>query len=224
MRLCVRRARGARREKRADCFDVSLNEGIIINIGIYVYDAAEVLDFAGPFEVFSTASRLGIQNAIDVFLVAETDRLVVARNGFTVNPDFTISDHPHLDLLLVPGGVHTEELTRKNVIAWIRAQAASAAGVASVCTGAFLLAEAGLLDGRTVTTHWEDVSALRNDYPALTVQEDVRWVEDGPITTSAGISAGIDMSLSIVEKLFGNDLAVRTARQMEYVWIQKVPG
>lgn len=224
MRLCVRRARGARRERCADRFDVSLNEEITINIGIYVYDAAEVLDFAGPFEVFSTASRLGTQNAIDVFLVAETDRLVVARNGFTVKPDFTISDHPHLDLLLVPGGVHTEELTRKNVIAWIREQAVSASGIASVCTGAFLLAEAGLLDGRTVTTHWEDVPALRNDYPALTVQEDVRWVEDGPITTSAGISAGIDMSLSMVEKLFGNDLAVRTARQMEYVWIQKVPG
>ncbi|NOX69836.1 MAG: DJ-1/PfpI family protein [Gammaproteobacteria bacterium] len=195
-----------------------------MNIGIYVYDAAEVLDFSGPFEVFSTASRLHTQNEINVFLVAETDRLVVARSGFTIKPNFTISDHPHLDLLLVPGGVHTEELTRKNVIAWIRAQAACAAGVASVCTGAFLLAEAGLLDGRTVTTHWEDVPALRNDYPALTVQEDVRWVEDGPITTSAGISAGIDMSLSIVEKLFGNDLAVKTARQMEYVWIQKVPG
>ncbi len=196
----------------------------MINIGIYVYDAAEVLDFSGPFEVFSTASRLDTQNEINVFLVAETDRLVVARSGFTIKPNFTISDHPHLDLLLVPGGVHTEELTRKNVIAWIRAQAACAAGVASVCTGAFLLAEAGLLGGRTVTTHWEDVPALGNDYPALTVQEDVRWVEDGPITTSAGISAGIDMSLSIVEKLFGNDLAVKTARQMEYVWIQKVPG
>jgi len=170
--------------------------------------------------VFSTASRFLGRNKIVVFLIGETDRLVVARNGFTVKPDFTIKNHPHLDLLVVPGGIHTGELSRKSVIAWISEQAASASGIASVCTGAFLLAEAGLLDGRNVTTHWEDVPALRNDYPGLTVLEDVRWVEDGPVTTSAGISAGIDMSLSIVDKLFDSDLAIRTARQMEYAWDQ----
>lgn len=189
-----------------------------INIGIYVYDDAEVLDFSGPFEVFATAARLDDKNNISVFLIGETVQLVVARNGFTVKPGFTLENHPHLDLLLVPGGVHTKEMTRKRVISWIGEQAATARLTASVCTGAFLLAEAGLLKGRKVTTHWEDVPALRDSYPDLAVLEQVRWVEDGPIVTSAGISAGLDMSLFILEKLFGGELAKRTARQMDYAW------
>lgn len=191
-----------------------------INIGIFVYEDAEVLDFAGPFEVFSTASRLHGQAEIEVFLISEVDQPVVARNGFTVKPDFTIEQHPKVDLLLIPGGVHTQELGKKRVIEWISELATTVPHIASVCTGAFLLAEAGLLNGRTVTTHWEDIPALRSSYPELTVSQGIRWVEDGPITTSAGISAGIDMSLSIVAKYFGIDLAVRTARQMEYEWSQ----
>lgn len=183
-----------------------------------------MLDFAGPFEVFSTASRLENQAKIDIFLIGETGQLVLARNGFTVKPDFAIAQHPKIDLLIIPGGVHTNELRKKQIIDWIREQAATGSYVASVCTGAFLLAEAGLLDGRTVTTHWEDIQALRSSYPNLTVAEDVRWVEDGAITTSAGISAGIDMSLSIVDKLFGIDLAKRTARQMDYPWAQRASG
>jgi transcriptional regulator GlxA family with amidase domain len=195
-----------------------------MNIGIFVYDDAEVLDFAGPFEVFSTASRLDDRAEIGVFLIGETGNLVVARNGFAVKPEFAIEHHPKIDLLLVPGGVHTNELCKKNVIDWIREQAATDLQVASVCTGAFLLAEAGLLDGRTVTTHWEDIHELRSGYPNITVSEGVRWVDDGPITTSAGISAGIDMSLSIVASRFGRDLARRTARQMEYIWAQNASG
>lgn len=197
------------------------NEGLTINVCIFVYDGAEVLDFAGPFEVFSTASRLDDQTEIRVFLIGETSQLVVARNGFTVKPDFAIEHHPKIDLLIIPGGVHTNELCNHRIIDWIREQAATEIYMASVCTGAFLLAEAGLLDGRTVTTHWEDIQTLRSSYPNLTVLEGVKWMEDGPITTSAGISAGIDMSLSIVDKLFGIDLAIRTARQMDYAWAQK---
>lgn len=171
--------------------------------------------------MFSTASRLHEQAEIDVFLIGEFDQLLVARNGLTVKPDFTIEQHPKIDLLLISGGVHANELAKKRVIDWIREQATIVPNIASVCTGAFLLAEAGLLDGRTVTTHWEDIPALHSSYPDLTVSDGVRWVEDGPITTSAGISAGIDMSLSIVDKHFGIDVATRTARQMEYEWIQK---
>ncbi len=174
--------------------------------------------------MFSTASRLHEQAEIEVFLISEIDQLLVARNGFTVKPDFTIEQHPKVDLLLISGGVHTNELGKRHVIDWIRAQATTVPNVASVCTGAFLLAEAGLLNGRTVTTHWEDIAALRSSYPDVTVSQGVRWVEDGPITTSAGISAGIDMSLSIVDKHFGIDLATRTARQMEYEWIQTASG
>lgn len=204
-----------------NCFS---NGRTTINIGIFVYEDAEVLDFAGPFEVFSTASRLEQQAEIEVFLISEIDQLIVARNGFAVKPDWTIERHPKLDLLLIPGGVHTKELGKKHVIGWIRELATTVPNIASVCTGAFLLAETGLLNGRTVTTHWEDIPALRSSYPDLTVSQGVRWVEDGPITTSAGISAGIDMSLSIVGKHFGIDLAIRTARQMEYEWIRTAPG
>ena len=170
--------------------------------------------------MFSTASRLDDQAGISVFLVGETGQLVVARNGFTVKPDFGIAHHPKIDLLLIPGGIHTNELRKPQIIEWIKEQAAIGLHVASVCTGAFLLAEAGLLDGRKVTTHWEDIPALQDSYPTLTVLKDVRWVEDGSITTSAGISAGIDMSLMIVGSLFGTNLAKRTARQMEYAWTQ----
>jgi transcriptional regulator GlxA family with amidase domain len=192
-----------------------------INIGIFIYEGAEVLDFAGPFEVFSTASRLDKQAGINVVLISEVDQLVPARYGFTVKPNFTIDQHPKVDLLLIPGGVHTKELEKKHVINWIREQATTVPYIASVCTGAFLLAEADLLKGRTVTTHWEDIPELQDTYPDITVSEGVRWLEDGSITTSAGISAGIDMSLAIVGKHFGIDLAKRTARQMEYDWVQK---
>lgn len=189
-----------------------------MNIGIYVYDDAEVLDFAGPYEVFSTAARLQPGADISVFLVGRSGELVSARNGFKVMPDFAVDHHPSIELLLIPGGVHTAELAKPDVIDWIRRQSAAAAWTASVCTGAFLLAEAGVLSGRRVTTHWEDIPALRRDYPGLEVLENVRWLEAGNVVTSAGISAGIDMSLALVGKLFGRELAVRTARQMEYTW------
>lgn len=194
-----------------------------MNIGIYVYDDAEVLDFAGPFEVFSTAARLEPAAGIQVFLVGQTGEPVAARNGFRVTPDFAIDRHPDIELLLVPGGVHTLELAKPPVIDWIRRQAALATLTASVCTGAFLLAEARVLTNQTVTTHWEDIPALRRDYPDLDVRADVRWIGAGNVVTSAGISAGIDMSLALVGRLFGRDLAVRTTRQMEYRWSEQPP-
>lgn len=188
-----------------------------MNVGIYIYDDAEVLDFAGPYEVFAVASRLQSEGErISVSLIGETGGIVRARNGFRVIPDFSFSDHPSLDLLIVAGGIHTAELEKPQVIEWIRSVAGSAGLVASVCTGAFLLAEAGLLDGLPVTTHWEDIPDLRSSYPSLEVKENVRWLRAGRMATSAGISAGIDMSLALVSEFFGVGLAERTARQMEY--------
>lgn len=189
-----------------------------MNVGIYVYDDAEVLDFAGPFEVFSTGARLDRALGLAVFLIGETGETIVARNGFRVVPHHAISGHPPIDVLLVPGGVHTAELLKPRVIEWIGKQAAGAGWVTSVCTGAFLLARAGLLDGRRVTTHWEDIPDLRRDFPSLDVVENVRWVEDGNRITSAGIAAGIDMSLHLLSRLAGAELAARTARQMDYPW------
>lgn len=190
-----------------------------MNVGIYIYDNAEVLDFSGPFEVFTTANRLrDIEQAFNVFLVAEQAGPVTARGGYSLNPHYDITNHPDIDVLIVVGGVHTEELKKANVLKWVADTAEKARMVASVCTGAFILAEAGVLAGCQVTTHWEDIDDLRQSYPDLTVVEGRRWVDEGRIVTSGGISAGIDMSLHLVSKLFSLELAEKTARQMEFDW------
>jgi transcriptional regulator GlxA family with amidase domain len=135
-----------------------------------------------------------------------------------VQPDYVFAEHPPIGVLLVPGGVVTAERRRPEVTAWIDSTARQATLAASVCTGAFLLAQAGLLDGRTATTHWEDIDDLRAMFPAVQVVGERRWVDQGPVVTSAGISAGIDMSLHLVERLAGRELALRTARQMDFDW------
>ena len=192
-----------------------------MNIGIYIYDDAEVLDFSGPFEVFSKANRLA-DNNWQVFFVAEHAQAVIARAGFSVNPHYSFVDHPAIDLLIVVGGVHTVELEKPAVINWIRETAGATAKVASVCTGTFLLAKAGLLDGLTVTTHWEDLADLANMFPRLNVISNKRWVSQGKFTTSAGISAGIDMSLQLVTELGSSELAELTAKQMQYQWHKNI--
>lgn len=192
-------------------------------IGIYVYDEVEVLDFSGPFEVFTTASRVyGRQNPgaslFDVYLIAEQNALVTARADFKVQPHYIIRNHPKLDVLIVPGGVHTHELEKPEVIEWIQQTAGTTQLTASVCTGAFLLAKANLLEGKSVTTHWEDIPDLHAMFPSLDIKEDIPWVDNGNIVTSAGISAGIEMALHLITKLAGKELAVKTARQMQYTW------
>lgn len=191
----------------------------MLNIGIYIYDGAEVLDFSGPFEVFSTANRLvGNSNCFNVFLIAESKQPVNARGGYSVNPHYGFNDHPDIDVLVVSGGVHTHEVQKTQVVDWVGRIAKSVQLVASVCTGAFILAEAGMLAGLKVTTHWEDIADLQSSYPELMVIGSQRWVDTGKIVTSGGISAGIDMSLHLVSKLINTELAERTARQMEFAW------
>lgn len=195
-----------------------------MNVGIYIYNEVEVLDFAGPYEVFTTAARVwGRQNPaalklFEVFLIAEEANLVHARANFQVQPHYTIQNHPGVDVLIVPGGVHVHELEKTQVIEWIARLSPKTKLTASVCTGAFLLAKAGILQDKSCTTHWEDVADLRAMFPALDVREDVAWMDNGRIVTSAGISAGIEMALHLVTKLAGKELAVKTARQMQYTW------
>lgn len=188
-----------------------------MNIGIYIYNQAEVLDFSGPFEVFSTAKRLGAED-LNVFLISENAGPVIARGGFKVLADYSLNNHPEIDLLMVVGGVHTDEMNKRNVLDWLASVSGSASQVASVCTGAFLLAKAGLLEGLAVTTHWEDISDLALQFPCLDVISDKRWVASGKFTTSGGISAGIDMSLHLVSVHNGLQFAKKVARQMEYSW------
>ena len=190
-----------------------------MNIAIYVYEDAEVLDFSGPFEVFSTASRVSHDQPFEVFLVAETPDIVKARGAFKVLPDYGFETHPAVDVLIVVGGDHSREINKPQVISWIAAQAQHAKLVASVCTGAFLLAKAGVITTQQVTTHWQDVDELKQSFEQLDVVTGVRWVEQGNIVTSGGISAGIDMSLHLVARLHSQQLAERTARQMEFLWL-----
>ncbi|USX26781.1 DJ-1/PfpI family protein [Oxalobacteraceae bacterium OTU3CINTB1] len=195
-------------------------------IGIYVFNNVEVLDFAGPYEVFTCATRVagkldpGAPPPFQVRTVGATLAMLRARAGLSVLPETDFAGGDLVDVLIVPGGVVDAELARPEVIDWIAARAGACELVASVCTGAFLLAKAGLLDGQRVTTHWDDVAGLRAAFPALQVEENRRWIDNGATVTSGGISAGIDMSLHLVERLAGRELALRTARQMEYDWNQ----
>jgi len=197
-------------------------EKCYMNIGILLFDDVEVLDFCGPFEVFSVAAEIGAASGgappFTVFTLAERAGLVRTAGGLKVQPDYTIDDHPPINLLLVPGGWGTRrEADNPRLIDWIRAQDAQTELTTSVCTGAFLLGRAGLLQGHQVTTHWGSIERLRRELPGVTVLEDARFVDEGKIVTSAGISAGIDMALHLVARLQGEDLAHQTARQMEYI-------
>lgn len=189
-----------------------------LNVGIYIYDNAEVLDFSGPFEVFTTATRVAKTPHFNTFLVSESGGTVTARAGYQVLANYGFANHPPIDVLIVVGGVHTEEMTKPNVLAWVKQQAQSAQLVASVCTGAFILGAAGVLTEQNATTHWDDIADLRTQFPALNVIENKRWVDEGRLITSGGISAGIDMSLHIVGRLTELALAEKTARQMEFDW------
>lgn len=195
-----------------------------MTVGIYIYNEVEVLDFSGPFEVFSTASRVkarldaAMLHFFDVFTIGEKAAPVMARGGLQVMPGYSIADHPGIDVLIIPGGIVSSELGKKHLISWIKASSDTAVITASVCTGAFLLAKAGLLLKKAATTHWEDIDDFVAMFPDIEMKRDARWVEDGNIVTAAGISAGIDMSLHLVSRLDTIDLAVRTARQMEYNW------
>lgn len=197
-----------------------------LRVLILAFDGVETLDFAGPFEVFTTASRVsqrmrpGTAAPFDVASVAHAQRgqPVQARAGLQLLANHTLADSPAADVLIVPGGVVDAPMASPDTLRWMADQAARAKIVASVCTGAFLLAESGVVSNDSVTTHWEDIAELRERFPSLDVREGVRWVDNGRIVSSAGISAGIDMSLHLVERLAGRELAERTARQMDYEW------
>ena len=197
------------------------------SVGIFVFEGVELLDLAGPHEVFTTASRLHRRDheqdpeLFGVFTVGRTGEPVKAHAGLLITPDYAFSGCPEVDVLVVPGGMVDAELARAESIGWIAAAAMRTSITASVCTGAFFLAAAGLLDGRRATTHWEDVDDLRERWPSVTVEEGARWIDEGGVVTAAGISAGIDMSLHLVERLAGRDLALRTAHQMDYSWIDE---
>jgi transcriptional regulator GlxA family with amidase domain len=189
------------------------------HVAILLFDDAEVLDFCGPFEVFSVTGREIEKGSFRVWTVAEEERLVVARNGLRVQPDYTLANCPPFGILLVPGGMGTRrEMNRPEITDWIRERATSAELVLSVCTGALLLAKAGLLDGLEATTHFGALDLLCSVAPQTKVHKDRRFIDNGKVITSAGVAAGIDMSFHVVARLLGADTAQTTARYMEYPW------
>jgi transcriptional regulator GlxA family with amidase domain len=194
------------------------------SVAILLFEEAEVLDFAGPFEVFFTASRIhrrlfpASPPPFDVFTIAEQSGPVATRGRFTVLPHHSFDSHPPIQILIVPGGVVSAQVEDPTLRQWIVGVSRQAELVASVCTGSFLLAQAGLLRGRRATTHWEDAADLQRDFPDVRVVADARWIDEGTIVTAAGISAGLDMSLHLVARFEGEELAMLTARQMDYRW------
>jgi transcriptional regulator GlxA family with amidase domain len=191
-------------------------------VGIVVYEAVEVLDFCGPFEVFSL-TRLNEErrreepSPFNVFLIAEATSPVVATGGMKVVPDYDLDTCPQLDILIIPGGWGAiREMNNERLVNWIGTRSKQVDTLSSVCTGALLLGKAGLLDGKRATTHWRFLDRMQELFPRVTVERQVHFVEEGILFTSAGISAGIDMSLRIVARYFGEAVAKATARHMEY--------
>jgi transcriptional regulator GlxA family with amidase domain len=192
------------------------------HVGIVLFNDIEVLDFCGPFEVFS-ATRLDEEkrreepSPFEVFLIAETLDHITTAGGMKVMPQFSFADCPRIDILVVPGGWGTrKELKNPAMLEWLRIQAAQVETLTSVCTGSMLLGFAGLLDGLHATTHWRSLSWMQDAFPAVIVERAKHVVADGRVFTSAGISAGIDMALQVVSRYCGEDIARATAFHMEY--------
>lgn len=189
-------------------------------VGILLFDDVEVLDFAGPYEVLSVTQDEQKDKPFNVVTISETGKEIRARNGLRVTPDFSFETHPPLDTLIVPGGYGAREVESKNpvLVDWVKQQHEHVEKMTSVCTGAFILAEAGLLEGKKATTHWTTLNRLEKEFPELTVIREVKFVDEGKVITSAGISAGIEMALHLVAKLTTLETARLTARHMEYDW------
>jgi transcriptional regulator GlxA family with amidase domain len=189
------------------------------NVAIFVFDDVEVLDFCGPFEVFSVTGRRNGSNPFNVYTVAERAGPILARNALSINPRYTFADSPEPDILVIPGGYGTrKEVQKTAVLDWVRDCSRRSELLLSVCTGALVLAKAGLLGGLTATTHHLALEELREFAPQTTIDASKRFIDNGKIITAAGISAGIDMSLHVLARLLGREQALETAAYMEYDW------
>ncbi len=187
-------------------------------VGIFIFNDVEVLDFAGPFEVFSVTTLENENKPFKVETVSEKGDLVYARNGLKVQPDYSFANMPTFDILIIPGGfgAREREINNPTVINWIADEMKKIQLMTSVCTGSLLLAKAGLLKGKRATTHWASLERFQSEFPDTDVIEGVKFVDEGNIVTSGGISAGINMSFHILKRLLGSEVAKNTAKRMEY--------
>ncbi len=189
------------------------------NLAILLFDDVEELDFCGPFEVFNLANEVNHQPHFKVYIVAESDRPIKTHNNLRVMPDYSLLDCPEPDILLIPGGIGSRAaLKNQAILNWVKALAPKLELLLSVCTGALILAEAGLLAGLKATTHHTCFDELAQRAPNTTLIKNVKYVDNGRIILSGGISAGINMSLYLVSRLINPETALKTAREMEYDW------
>jgi transcriptional regulator GlxA family with amidase domain len=191
------------------------------NVAVLLFDDVEVLDFCGPLQVFSSTSLPGQDAPFHVFTCAEKTHPIWTSNELSINPQFPIHNCPAPDILVVPGGWGTrEQMLNQRLISWLANTAPRCQIVLSVCTGALLLAKAGLLDDLEATTHHDALELLRQAAPKSKVLESERFVDNGRVVVAAGISAGIDASLHVVARLLGRPVAEATAAYMEYPWVE----
>lgn len=184
-------------------------------VGILLFDDAEELDFVGPWEVFTMAKQ--IRRSGTVVTISQNGGMVRCAKGMQVQADHGFADAPKLDVLVVPGGQGTrKEVDNPVLIEWIAAVSGACTWVTSVCTGSMLLVEAGPAADKRITTHWAFVETLRKRARVGEVVDDMRFVRDGNVVTSAGVSAGIDMSLWLVGQMDSVKLARSTQKYMEY--------
>ena len=200
-----------------------MNSRIKKNVGIFIFDSVEVLDFAGPYEVFASTRLSSKSNAaihklscpFNVFTFTEKKKIITCTGGLSVKSDFTLNDCPKLDILIVPGGIGTRKLLKNNnILNWLVANK-DINIIASVCTGSLILAKAGLLDNKKATSHWGALELLKKLSPSTRILTNKKFVFD-TYYTSAGVSSGINMSLDIIEKLLGKKIAQNTAKYIEY--------
>jgi transcriptional regulator GlxA family with amidase domain len=199
-------------------------KGYTRNVAIVLYDGVELLDFAGPAEVFAAAGGIGAVGAPDgapafnVFTVGKTREPITSQGFLEVVPDHSIADAPPTDIILLPGGGSDVVTTDPAMMRWVTERARAAQLSVTVCTGAMILAKAGMLDGRDATTWYNAIDALRRVAPRARVHHGRRFIDNGTVVTTAGVSAGIDGSLHVVARLLGRRVADETARYMEYAW------
>ena len=189
------------------------------NVAIFIFDEVEVLDFCAPFEVFSVTGSPNNSHPFNVYTVAENQMPVTARGGLSVNPHYSFENCPSPGVLLVPGGRGTRrEMENRVVIEWIKKCERECELVLSVCTGALVLARAGLLENLTATTHHSALDELRKIAPNTRIDATRRFIDNSRVIVSAGVAAGLDMSLHAVARLLGENQARETARYIEYDW------
>jgi transcriptional regulator GlxA family with amidase domain len=194
-----------------------------LNVGILIFNDAEVLDFAGPFEVFSATSQLNNFEPFQVFTISQQTAPILAVNGLKVVPDFSIEKHPPIDILVISGGQGTNQLLNDDrLLHWLEKTYTTSQLTLCICSGARVLGRIGLLDSKPFCTHREVYDNVKVIAPLAIPQKDKRYVQtDERLYTCGGISAGIDLSFHIVELLLGSAVAKRTADYMEYNRFEK---